>query len=262
MGTLPDVIKNFTEFLETSLNRKVLVYSNKIYSLVVKTPVLNVVLAEYFNPAVTFVNEVRFYTDIIPALEQFEEIANVPLKERLDAFIPCLGSRFSLKPNAEFADSDAILMLENIKVQNFTNVNRRIGLNTNETLATLKSIYGEMKRRLNLTAESRSALDNMYAMHVKHMKDLTIPTDTPYTTVFHNDLHINNVMVRKDNNSVKVKIYDFQFYAYDSFVFELSYFLFISVRSIDLKANFKLFVDYYISEFQKMMKLVKYPLDD
>ncbi|XP_031633860.1 uncharacterized protein LOC116347423 [Contarinia nasturtii] len=329
-------IKNFTKFLENSLNKTVLEYTlksltkpgdnfgavlrsvvvkvadeendsdeNDIYNVVMKTPVTNPILAKFFKPAVTFVNEVRFYTDIIPALEQFEEIANVPLEERLDALIPCLGSRFSLNSNAEYADSDAILLLENIKFQNFTNVDKHIGFNTNETLAILKVlakyhalgiairrlkstlyntkidpytkshslwkendnatyelIYGELKRVLNLTSEMSDAVDNMYAMHEKYMKDFSIAIDTPYTTVVHGDLWFNNIMIRKDTKSIKVKIYDFQTYFYESFVFDLSYFLFTSVGNIDLNANFTLFVDYYISEFQKMMNLLKCPMDD
>ncbi|XP_031633861.1 uncharacterized protein LOC116347425 [Contarinia nasturtii] len=331
-------IKNFTKFLEKSLNKTVLEYTlksltkpgdnfgavlrsvvvkvadeendsdeNDIYNVVIKTPVTNPILAKVFKPAVTFVKEVRFYTDIIPALEQFEEIANVPLEERLDAFIPSLGWRFSLNPNAEYADSDAILLLENVKLDNFTNVDKRMGFNTNETLAILKVlakyhalgiamkrchpklyntkvnpytkshnlrkendnaiyelIYGEVKRVLNITSEMSDAVDNMYAMHEKYMKDLTIAIDTPYTTIVHGDLWINNIMIRNqlDSNSINVKIYDFQSYFYESFVFDLAFFLFTSVGNIDLNANFTLFVDYYISEFQKMMNLLKSPMDD
>lgn len=123
----------------------------------------NPFLAEFFEPAITFVKEVRFYSDIIPALEEFEQTANVPAEERLDSFIRCIGWRFSLNPSelnmiylnleildinfnskftdAEYADSDAILLLENVKFQNFTNRDKRIGFNTNETFAILKVFH-------------------------------------------------------------------------------------------------------------------------
>lgn len=74
-------------------------FQSEIIQLVVKTPVTCSFLAEYFQPAISFVKEVRFYSDIIPAVEQFEQAANVPENERVDAFIPCLGSRFSLDPS-------------------------------------------------------------------------------------------------------------------------------------------------------------------
>lgn len=67
--------------------------------LVVKTPVIGAYLTELFKPAISFVKEVRFYSDIIPAVEQFEQASNVPQDERLDAFIKCLGWRISLDPS-------------------------------------------------------------------------------------------------------------------------------------------------------------------
>ncbi|XP_031617493.1 uncharacterized protein LOC116337236 [Contarinia nasturtii] len=261
-------IKNFTEFLENSLNRTVLEYTlksltkpgdnfgavlrsvvlkvgckdngsieNNIRNLVIKTPVTNPFLAEFFKPTVTFVKEVHFYSEIIPALEQFEEIANVPREERLDAF-QRKNIHISNFKDAEYADSDAILLLENVKFKSFINGDKRIGFNTNETLATLKVlakfhalciamrrleptlynrkidpfmksldrmkeigspvnefIYSEMKLVLNLSAEASTAIESIFAKDEKYNK--TIATDTPYTTVVHNYLWINNIMIRK-----------------------------------------------------------------
>lgn len=68
---------------------------------VVKTPATNPFLVAIFKPSWSFVKEVRFYSDIIPAIQQFERDANVPEEERLDVFIRCLGSRISLNPGIE-----------------------------------------------------------------------------------------------------------------------------------------------------------------
>lgn len=65
-------------------------------NLVVKLPVTNPYLVEVFKPDISFVKEVRFYTDIIPAIELIQRMANIPDDERLDAFFKCLGSRISL----------------------------------------------------------------------------------------------------------------------------------------------------------------------
>lgn len=65
--------------------------------MVSKTAVMNPYLIEIFQPAITFVKEIRFYSDIIPAVQEFEILSNVPSEKRLDAFITHIGSRISLK---------------------------------------------------------------------------------------------------------------------------------------------------------------------
>lgn len=45
-----------------------------------------------------FWKEAHFYSNIIPALERFEEAANVPETERIDAFARYFCSRLSLNP--------------------------------------------------------------------------------------------------------------------------------------------------------------------
>lgn len=71
-------------------------WQDGILHLVCKTPVTNPFLIEMFQPALTCVKEVHFYSDIIPAIESFEQYANVPVSQRIDAFIESPGSRISL----------------------------------------------------------------------------------------------------------------------------------------------------------------------
>lgn len=132
--------------------------------IVCKTAVTNPLLATIFKPSLSFVKETRFYSDIIPAFQQFEQISNLPKAERLDVFIRCLGSRISLNPgkllnffvvfqegiefssnpsnisDAENADVDAVLLLENVKLQNYFNANRYIGIDVQEAYVVLKVI--------------------------------------------------------------------------------------------------------------------------
>lgn len=49
-----------------------------------------------------FAKEVHFYSDIIPALEEFEKISNIPETERFDAFGRYFCSRFLLNPGKSF----------------------------------------------------------------------------------------------------------------------------------------------------------------
>lgn len=60
----------------------------------------------------------------------------------------------------------------------------------------------------------------------------------------------------------KIKIYDFQLYYYESFVHDLIFFLFSSVRNDEMKIHFHTFISHYHLEFMKMMKFVECPLDD
>lgn len=70
--------------------------------LVSKTSVVDPSYVQVFQPAITFVKENRFYSDIIPAIKYFEEISNVPDADRVDAFVKCFGSRISLDPGKHF----------------------------------------------------------------------------------------------------------------------------------------------------------------
>lgn len=68
----------------------------KTIRLVCKTPITNPYLVEVFQPKISFVKEVRFYTDVADAIEQFENVYSVPSADRIDSLIRCLGARISL----------------------------------------------------------------------------------------------------------------------------------------------------------------------
>lgn len=68
-----------------------------ILHLVSKSTVTNPYLITLFQPDFTFVKECRFYAEIIPAIEYFENDSNITEQERLDIFIRCFGYRISLK---------------------------------------------------------------------------------------------------------------------------------------------------------------------
>lgn len=62
--------------------------------------------------------------------------------------------------------------------------------------------------------------------------------------------------------SIFVKIVDFQAYDYESFAFDLTFFLLINTQIKDLETNFIALIRYYHSEFLGTMKAVNCPLDD
>ena len=85
-----------------------------------------------------FTHEINFYSEIIPAMEEFQEIVKMPENEKIDAFLQYFGSRMSLNPNAKEADADAILLFENAKSQNFVTPNLWDRIDKDEVLACLK----------------------------------------------------------------------------------------------------------------------------
>lgn len=85
-----------------------------------------------------FMKELSFYAKIVPAIEQFQEIAKMPENEKINAFVRHLSSRLSLNPDSRIADVDAILLLENAKSRNFVSRNISDKFDKEETFACLK----------------------------------------------------------------------------------------------------------------------------
>lgn len=80
--------------------------------LVTKTTITNPYLIDIFKPNITFVKEINFYANIIPAVQYVEEKANVPQNERIDAFIQHFGARISLDPSKCFQISEIVLIID------------------------------------------------------------------------------------------------------------------------------------------------------
>lgn len=55
-----------------------------------------------------FSKEIDFYSDIVPAIKQFERDSNVPENERIDAFVGFFGHRLSLDPRKNFRNHFSI----------------------------------------------------------------------------------------------------------------------------------------------------------
>lgn len=63
-----------------------------------------------------FTKEIQFYSVIVPAIQHFEKIENVPKIERIDAFPRYFGSRLSLNSSKSFSSSNKLLFnLEKMK---------------------------------------------------------------------------------------------------------------------------------------------------
>lgn len=332
-------IIEFDSFLESSLKVKVLEYtlkpltklgdnwSNTLLALAVKllknkdtneVETLNLVCKimksgeKSEKSSRPFAKEIYFFSVIVPAFEHFEEMKNVPEIDRIDGFPRYFGSRFSLDPNAEKPNSDAVLLLENIKYSNYFTKDRKCSLEKDETMALLKKLAKMHALGIALRGKISEVFKLTKKPHEDHskareeiLKSLQIVTnylrsvhgiypekvlaaieqqcvvcmeyilkssdgdqsnDTPFTTITHHDLWITNFMIKKDgtgeNTEIQAKILDFETCEYESFAHDLIYFLMMCVHVDDLKTNFKLFIEYYHSEFTKTLKMLNVPLDD
>jgi hypothetical protein len=85
----------------------------------------NEFIQEHFNTPVTFRNEIAFYKKIIPLLQDFQRQHGV--KDVIDFVPKYYGSRLNLKGDEGNMDQDAVLLLENLKVANYTTVDRTQG---------------------------------------------------------------------------------------------------------------------------------------
>lgn len=74
-----------------------LIYLQSVtFHLVTKTLITDPLWNGVLQPYLSFLKEAHFYSDVIPAIEQFERDANVPEAERVNAFIRFFGCRLSL----------------------------------------------------------------------------------------------------------------------------------------------------------------------
>ncbi|CAH1155958.1 unnamed protein product [Phaedon cochleariae] len=89
-----------------------------------------------FNVQVSFKVETAFYDTIVPALQEFQRQHGVT--KVIDNFAKFYGARTSLE--GEVVNEDAALILENLKVQGYANVDRHTGFDLRTTLHLLSVI--------------------------------------------------------------------------------------------------------------------------
>ncbi|XP_050296696.1 uncharacterized protein LOC126736408 [Anthonomus grandis grandis] len=84
----------------------------------------------------TMHNEIKWYKEIVPLLVSFGEEYGV----KVDIFPKCLGARYSLDPTKKRADSESVLVLENLHPEGYGNADRYIGFDLTATKAILKKL--------------------------------------------------------------------------------------------------------------------------
>ncbi|XP_066257351.1 uncharacterized protein [Euwallacea similis] len=86
-----------------------------------------------FN-ALAMRNEIKWYSEIVPLLTEFAQEYGI----ETDHYVNYLGSRFSLDSSKSEADSEAVLLLENLIPQGYVNLERHKGFDLETSKAILK----------------------------------------------------------------------------------------------------------------------------
>ncbi|RZC37802.1 EcKinase and/or DUF1679 domain containing protein [Asbolus verrucosus] len=103
-----------------------------------KVPPPGEFIQRMFNTPITFRNEINFYKIIVPELENFLAESGIE-NNYLDCFPMFYGARLNLT-NKEYADNEAVLLLENLKVLGYEVGDRNSGFDLKTTELILKAL--------------------------------------------------------------------------------------------------------------------------
>ncbi|XP_056639655.1 uncharacterized protein LOC130447053 [Diorhabda sublineata] len=92
---------------------------------------------EIFNIQVTFKAEILFYDKIVPILQRFQKENG--MKNVITCFPKFYGGRLNLN-GSNTVDKDGIMIMENLKMSGYTNLDRHVGYNLKESMLLLKDL--------------------------------------------------------------------------------------------------------------------------
>ncbi|GLV43386.1 uncharacterized protein CBL_03929 [Carabus blaptoides fortunei] len=97
-------------------------------------------LRQIFYVEITFKKELQVYTRIVPALKQIEDEYNVENNRASELYCQCYGGRLNLSTEDDLVDDDAVILLENLKLQNYETGDRLIGFDLETSAFILKNL--------------------------------------------------------------------------------------------------------------------------
>jgi thiamine kinase-like enzyme len=205
-----------------------------------------------FNIQETFKSEITFYEKLVPIFRQFQEQHNVA--EVLDCVAEIYGSRWNLN-GSDVVDKDAVLILENLIIPGYKNLDRYIGFNLEEAKLVLKELAGlhavplgiKMKHPDHFEKDIRPHLNEKiphqsdFRDMILFLSDILFESDKcvsavtkvqnawkriydtsnlyvprePFATFSHCDVWINNIMIKHDDEGKPLKIKFVDFQIYN-----------------------------------------------
>lgn len=103
---------------------------------VAKTVPTNEFIVQMFQPEITFNKEIELYNTIIPTLQQFQKDHGI--KDVIDFVPKFYGGRLGLEEGKY--DQNAVLLLENLKIEGYVTENRNVGFDFSTTKLILQKL--------------------------------------------------------------------------------------------------------------------------
>ncbi|XP_072393453.1 uncharacterized protein [Diabrotica undecimpunctata] len=271
-----DVTLKSDEHLETDLH------------LVAKKIPTSELFRENFNIQVTFKNEVAMYQTVVPILQSFQKESGV--KNVFNCVPRFYGARINLDGGQQ-VDSDAVLILENLFANGYTNVNRLQGFNLESIKLILKDLAEfhavplalklkrpevferDIKKYCNdfvFNSQFHSLFWNPTKSIILEKKKLAPIVEKikfigqvertavrePFATLVHADLWCNNSMQKfgPDGTAIENKFLDFQFLSYGSPASDFLFLVLTSTETNILVKNFDELIQFYHTHFVQTLE--------
>ncbi|CAG9864979.1 unnamed protein product [Phyllotreta striolata] len=250
---------------------------------------------DIFNVQVSFRNESAFYSTVVPALQRFQTQQGLEIDQAVDFFPKFFGSRCNLADDERgLVDDDAVLLLENLKIQGYENVKRLEGFDFPtallilDCLARFHAVPLALKLKEPETFETKvkpflacfhpmkpkPSIDDAVKAIVKLLESSEnckkwsakvqqsmgtfgkfMDIKEPMATVTHTDLWVNNILVKFVGGAPEsCRFVDFQGYNYGSPAVDVLFFLFTSIEFGLLREKLDGFLEYYVNQFNEALK--------
>jgi hypothetical protein len=266
---------------------------NEEIHAVAKTVPPNEFIQKIFNTPVTFRNEIAFYKNIVPLLQDFQREHGV--KEVIDFVPKYYGSRLNKNCDEGEVDKDAVLLLENLNVANYTTLERREGfdLDVAKLIITDLAQFHAVPLALKLkkpdvfekeikpymaswnppeeTHQKRKVLIDKLIDEIEELKPLRerilkgfdnsrLPQEPrePFALITHNDCWVNNFLVKLEKGKpVKSMMVDYQVLSYGSPAKDIVFFLFTSVKNDVVEEHYDDLIKLYYKTLISVLEQLK-----
>uniref|UniRef100_A0A182PNH6 CHK domain-containing protein n=1 Tax=Anopheles epiroticus TaxID=199890 RepID=A0A182PNH6_9DIPT len=141
----------------------------------------------------------------------------------------------------------------------------KIDIDAGLSQATLRQMMDVFRQDIVRTGVDPSLADRAYAkINECHRRQAQLISDrlTCYCTMLHNDLWVNNMMIKYDptgKTPCSLKFVDFQLIQMDSLVRDVIFFIITSVNDPELEAQLDSYFEYYFQQLAANMTRLQFP---
>ncbi|CAG9833656.1 unnamed protein product [Diabrotica balteata] len=246
--------------------------SHKVLHVVAKRISERETSQRFFNVQKTFKGEIDFYEKIMPTLQKYQKSCGC--EEVINCFADIYGSFQNIDRYLGCNRNEAELILKDLAMLHAV----PIALKMNNP----EQFQAEIRPKLNNAfpvekIRNHAFLNGWFLVEeILYESDKCVPfipqvkllwdkfkcqeeykSREPFSTFYHGDLWINNIMLKFENDqAIKSKFIDFQLYDYRSPVLDLLFFLFTSIQTSVLKNQFDhLLIVYYENLIKNLQQL-------